>query len=419
MSAAIRSRAAALVLVALFAVSASGTAATKRSSRTTSSDSVLVRVGTSVITRGDVQRRLDEIPEAARANFQTPEGRQQLLDRMVEEKVWLQIATKEGVADRPKVKQQLEQQRRDLLIRTYLGEVMQNNPAPSDSEARLYYEEHKADYRTPATVTVRHILTKTEADAKKVLAQAKAKPGEWDKLVAKWSTDSTTRATGGSLGTVTKEGQFAMLGPQPALAESAFALGAGRVGGPWKSERGWHVIKVEDVKPEGSRSFETARPMIRRQLSQERSQEFYRRKLEDARKRLGVRPDSAAIRKFVSQKKTAREMFKEAQELGPAQDRIAAYRRLLQEYPNSDVSPQAQFMIGFIHSEELKNYDEADKAFREVLARYPKSELAASAKWMVEHMRTEDAPAFIPMEADSSRPADAPPRANKSSSGKP
>ena len=40
-------------------------------------------------------------------------------------------------------------------------------------------------------------------------------------------------------------------------------------------------------------------------------------------------------------------------------------------------------MIGFIYSEELKNYDEAEKAFRRLLASYPNSELAASARWMV------------------------------------
>ena len=89
---------------------------------------------------------------------------------------------------------------------------------------------------------------------------------------------------------------------------------------------------------------------------------------------------------------------------GPPRQRIAAYRKLLDEYPDSDVSPQAQFMIGFIHSEELKNYDEAEKAFRELLQRYPKSELAASAQWMVDHMRTEEAPATS-SSADSSRPA--------------
>jgi hypothetical protein len=67
------------------------------------------------------------------------------------------------------------------------------------------------------------------------------------------------------------------------------------------------------------------------------------------------------------------------------------------------VSAQAQFMIGFIYSEELKNYEEAESAFRAVMSKYPKSELVPSARWMVEHMRTEDAPQFLNLEADSTR----------------
>ena len=58
-------------------------------------------------------------------------------------------------------------------------------------------------------------------------------------------------------------------------------------------------------------------------------------------------------------------------------------------------------MVGFIYSEELKKYDEAEKAFRQLLSRYPKAELAASAQWMIDHMRSEDTPSFINLDSDS------------------
>src|SRR5262249_50621323 len=141
------------------------------------------------------------------------------------------------------------------------------------------------------------------------------------------------------------------------------------------------------------------------QMSSQRSNDFYNAQLESAKKALGVRADSTAILAFVNQKKDARQMFKEAQEAGPAEKRIEAYRALLREYPESDVAPQAQFMIGFIHSEELKDYSGAEREFRALLARYPKSELAASAQWMVDHMRSEDAPAFMNLEGDSTKGA--------------
>ncbi len=408
----------AALLVAIGAVTMAGAAPAKKAAPKTArtaavandSDAVLVRVGGEAITRRMVFQRLEEIPEQYRTNYTTPEGRQQLLDRIVEERVWLQDAQKNGVADREAVRRQMEQQKRDLLIRTWVNEVMANNPAPSDSEAKVYYDGHMEDFRTPANVTVRHIQSKTEADARKVLALVRAKGANWDDLVKKMSTDSTTRANGGSLGTVTKEGAFAALGMQPALAESALAMKDGQIAGPIKTDHGWHVIKVDAVHAESVRPYEQVRSFIMRQIQQTKTQDYYNEALGRAKSRLGVSPDSSAIKGFLSIRKSAREMFQEAQNAGGPEARIAAYRKVVEEFPDADVTPQAQFMTGFIYSEELKNYPEAEKAFRELLARYPKSELAASAQWMVEHMRTEDAPTFMNLEADSSAAPTATPK---------
>lgn len=372
------------------------------------SDVVLARVGTEVITRRTINDRLQEIPDQYRSNYMTPEGRQQILDRVIEEKVWLQDAANHGVTKRPEVERQLATQRRDLLIRTWINELMANNPAPSDSEVTAYYDAHQEDFRTPANVHPRHIQLKSEADAKKVLALAKAKGADWGKLVTTWSQDTLTRTNGGDLGTVTRDGGFVSLGAQPALAESAMALGTGAIGGPYRTNKGWHVVKVDGFQGETVRPLEQVRSFIVRQMSQQRSTQFYQELLGKAKSGVKVTTDSSAVRDYVSTRKSAREMFQDAQQAGAPQARIEAYRKVVETWPNADITPQAAFMVGFIYSEELKDYDAAEKAFRELLGKYPKSELAASAQWMVDHMRTEEAPSFSPGEADSSAPAAAP-----------
>jgi outer membrane protein assembly factor BamD (BamD/ComL family) len=156
---------------------------------------------------------------------------------------------------------------------------------------------------------------------------------------------------------------------------------------------------------------------IIRQLGSKRSQDFYTAKLVEAKAAMGVKADSGAIRKFVAEKKSARDMFNEAQSTGSPNARIEAYQRLLTEYPTSDVSPQAKFMIGFIYSEELKQYDAAERTFREMIEAYPKSELVTSARWMLDHMRSEGAPDFMNLESDSS--ASSPHGAKANAPGKP
>ena len=397
-----RARLLALTLGIVALAAAAGTAASKKAppaapaARTANdSDVVLVKVGNDAITPRQLADRLMELPEQYRSQYSTPEGKQKLLDRMVEEKVWLRDADANGVTKRPELLRQIEAQKRDLLIRTWVNEVMAKNAPPSDSAAKVYYDAHQDEWKTPANVTVRHIQLKTLPEAKRVLALARMKGADWDKLVKQYSADTLTKTNGGSLGTATREGGFIGLGAQPALADSAMALGAGKIGGPWQTDKGWHVVKVESVHPESVRDFDQVRSFIVRQLGQERTQSYYQDQLTRLKSQFKVSPDSGAIKHWLSAKKSARDLFQEAQAAGDTEARIAAYRKVVDEYPDADVTPQALFMVGFIQSEEKKNYDAAEKVFRELLQRFPKSELAASAQWMVEHMRTDEVPDFL------------------------
>jgi parvulin-like peptidyl-prolyl isomerase len=368
------------------------------------SDAVLVKIGNDTITPRELASRLQELPEQYRAQYATPEGKQKLLDRLVEEKIWIRDADANGVTKRPDVIRQIEASRRDLLIRTWVNEVMAKNAPPSDSEAMVYYEAHKEEWKTPANVTLKHIQLKTQADAKRVLGLAKAKGADWDKLAKQYSADTLTKATGGSLGTATREGGFIGLGVQPAFVDSAMALGTGKIGGPWKTDKGWHVVKVESVHEESVRDFDQVRSFIVRQMSQERTQSYYQDQVTKLKSKFHVSPDSAAIKNWMSAKKSAREMFQDAQAAGDADTRIIAYRKVVDEYPDADVTPQALFMVGFINSEEKKDYDAAERVFRELLQKYPKSELAASAQWMVDHMRTDEVPDFLHADSTGSAP---------------
>jgi len=368
------------------------------------SDVVLVRIGNDTVTPRDLADRLQELPEQYRAQYTTPDGKQKLLDRLVEEKIWMRDADANGVTRRPDVIRQIEASKRDLLIRTWVNEVMAKNAPPSDSEAKVYYDAHKDEWKTPANVTLKHIQLKTQADAKRVLGLAKAKGADWDKLVKQYSADTLTKVNGGSLGTATRDGGFVGLGVQVALVDSAMALGAGKIGGPWKTDKGWHVVKVESVHEESIRDFDQVRSFIVRQIGQERTQTYYQDQVTRLKTQYKVSPDSSAIKNWMSAKKSARDMFQEAQAAGDADTRIAAYRKVVDEYPDADVTPQALFMVGFINSEEKKDYDTAEKVFRELLQKYPKSELAASAQWMVDHMRTDEVPDFLHADSTASAP---------------
>ncbi len=86
-------------------------------------------------------------------------------------------------------------------------------------------------------------------------------------------------------------------------------------------------------------------------------------------------------------------------ELEKYKEALAEYRRLLYLYPDSPNNYKAQFMIGFIYSENLKKDNLAIKAFKKLLEKYPKCDLADDADWMIRNI--ESGGALMPVLEDS------------------
>jgi EpsD family peptidyl-prolyl cis-trans isomerase len=402
----------------------SGFAATRRAVRAkaagaTAGSVVLARVGTSVVTQADYDARMAELPAQYKGQFTTPEQKRQFVDRLIEERVWTETALKAKVDQRPEVKKQIDNFRRDTLIRTYLGEAMQKAPPPSDSLVASYYESHPQEFMTEDQVQVRQIQVADEKTAKKVKAELD-KGGDFAALAAKYSTDAVTKDKGGDLGPVTKSGYFGSLGRQPALAESAFAAPLNVTEGPIKTAIGYHLIQVTAKTPAAPRPLEEAKPVILRQLTQQTNQDFYQQSLVQAKADLGVKIEEAAIDATVNAKKSAVEMFRDAGEVPGVDDRLNAYREVITSYPESEYAPQALFMVGFVESEEKKDYDQAEAAFKELLQKYPNSELVSSAQWMLQNMRSDKTPDFdLPGDLGKASDHASPPANPGQAAGKP
>lgn len=356
---------------------------------------VLAWIGDRPITRQELEDRLDELAPNARAQFRTPEGRRQLLERMIEEMVWLQAAVDAGIESREEVQKRLEQTRRNLLVRTYLQDLMTGVPTPSDSAIAAYYEEHVDEdrYQTQEAAEVRHIMVATEEEAEEVLERLD-KGETFDELARELSMDGASKDNGGNMGRIERQGIYGALGRQIALAESTFLAPVGVPSGPFPSTTAWHVIQVDELVPPTAIPLQNVRPQIVAQLSRDLQESFYEDKLDEAENDVGLRWNEAAVDSFLYGRKTAGELFREAQDAPTADGRLAGYQTVVDHYPNSEFAPQALFMIGFIYSEEKNDYDKAETEFNTLIAKYPDSPLTSSAQWMLENMGSQEVPDF-------------------------
>lgn len=102
------------------------------------------------------------------------------------------------------------------------------------------FEDRKAQLAVPEKRLLRHLVVKTEDDAKKALTRIDG-PETFEGVAKDVSLDASTKDKGGELGTVSR----AQL--DPAFGAAAFGAAEGATFGPVQTKNGWHVGLVEDV----------------------------------------------------------------------------------------------------------------------------------------------------------------------------
>lgn len=130
---------------------------------------------------------------------------------------------------------------------------------PDEAALRELYESEQARFTTPAERKASHILIKTDErsdDAAKeeidALAEALAQGADFATLASEQSEDAGSASDGGDLGWV----QRGMM--VPAFEDALYATEAGTVSAPVKTEFGWHLIKVTDVRERTVKPFDDA-----------------------------------------------------------------------------------------------------------------------------------------------------------------
>jgi foldase protein PrsA len=158
---------------------------------------------------------------------------------------------------------------------TAIGEEIEKSIIPTDSgvsdeEIEAYYDENQAQFVTPETRNVRQITVKDQDEAAEVLSELERDDSakSWEALAKEFSTDETTRGTGGLRESVV-EGQS-----EPLLDQAIFSAPEGELVGPIGTDTGVYIIQVESITPEETTPLEEASETIRQTLAAARQQQL-------------------------------------------------------------------------------------------------------------------------------------------------
>jgi peptidyl-prolyl cis-trans isomerase C len=166
----------------------------------------------------------------------------------------------------PEYKDQMELARQTILIRALFADYEKKNPV-TDAEVQAEYDKFTAsnggkEYRA------RHILVEKEDEAKAVIASIKG-GAKFEDIAKKQSKDPGSGANGGDLDWANASSYVAE------FSEAMVKLEKGQMTqAPVKSQFGWHIIRVDDVRQAQLPKFEEIKDQIAQQMKQQKVAAF-------------------------------------------------------------------------------------------------------------------------------------------------
>lgn len=170
--------------------------------------------------------------------------------------------------------------------------------------AQKAYEKNKGQFETEKQVRASHILLRTQnKDEEAVLKQilelkGKAEKGHDFALMARaHSQDPSARRNGGDLGFFTK-GKMV-----PAFEAKAFSMQVGEISEPVKTEFGFHIIKVSDIRGGGVKPFEEVKSSIIDSLKNDMVQKYKVERISKLAENASTKPSLKVISRVLAKHK--------------------------------------------------------------------------------------------------------------------
>jgi peptidyl-prolyl cis-trans isomerase C len=201
--------------------------------------------------------------------------REQIKEEVILREIFMQEAQKRGIANTPEYKTQMELARQTILIRALFTDWQKKN-AVTDAEIQAEYDKFAAanagkEYRA------RHILVEKEDEAKAIIAAIKG-GAKFEDIAKKQSKDPGSGANGGDLDWANAASYVTE------FSEAMVKLDKGQMSAePVKSQFGWHIIRVDDVRQAQLPALAEIKPQIAEQMQQQKMAEFQKNLREKAK----------------------------------------------------------------------------------------------------------------------------------------
>jgi peptidyl-prolyl cis-trans isomerase C len=165
----------------------------------------------------------------------------------------------------PRIKAQIELQRRAILFNAFATDFLATNPATEEEIFDLYAEQ--VAIAPPKEFKARHILVETQSEAQALVDELQ-NGADFAELAMEHSTGPSGPA-GGDLGWFTAQAMVEPFSDAVAVLEDGeFTVE------PVQTQFGWHVILREDSRDSAPPPLESVRDVLKQRVEQQKLQDF-------------------------------------------------------------------------------------------------------------------------------------------------
>jgi peptidyl-prolyl cis-trans isomerase C len=192
-----------------------------------------------------------------------PVDRNTIIEEVVNLELASQSGSKAGLDKDARMQLQIDQQRRAVVATAAIQNYLNSNPVTDEELKKLYDEQvpKGSEYKA------RHILLEDEESAKKLVTELDG--GADFSALAKEHSTGPSGKSGGELGWFSPK---QMVAP---FSEAAARLEKGsHTKEPVKTQFGWHIIILDDVRESTPPDFEQMKPQLQSFVQKQRVQNY-------------------------------------------------------------------------------------------------------------------------------------------------
>lgn len=231
---------------------------------------ILAKVNGMAITSADIDKELAAMGPNGQ-QYNNPEGREALLEQLINKKLFLADAAKNLYEYDAVFKAELQKIKEDLLANFAITKAVENVKV-TDEEAKKFYDENKATLLSGETVSASHILVDSEDKANEILKDITDGKISFEDA-AKEHSSCPSSQNGGSLG------EFGRGQMVPEFDSAVFSMKEGEITGPVKTQFGYHLIKLNSKNEAKEIAFEEIKEQIKARLLNDKQRAAYTSKI--------------------------------------------------------------------------------------------------------------------------------------------